>query len=392
MVDDRLADAESSPEVRAKRPGPTIELEASEVSSATKPAPEGQPAPETVAEPEPESAAAPSADADPAGPAPAARPISPWVIAPFSGAVAAALVIGVGWMLGWPQVSPTPQAPQVQASTVDDLAKRVAALEDAIKPVAAGSGALQKQVGALRDDVATLRTQSGKLASEVEQLTSAPRDASGAVDLSGLNERIDKLERASGAAAAQIAAAQQSEKAVDAKPADDKPLRLVVAAALLDVAVRHGDPYAAELAAAKSLSPNADALTPLDAFAATGVPNPPLLSRELLALVPKLAPSAQDNAAAGGIIARLQAGAERLVKVERTDAVGSDRRAVVARATAAALRNDVTDATRELDSLSPADRAAAQGWLDKVKARDAALAASRQFVEQSMASLAQPGQ
>ena len=28
--------------------------------------------------------------------------ISPWVIAPISGAVAAALVIGVGWMLGWP--------------------------------------------------------------------------------------------------------------------------------------------------------------------------------------------------------------------------------------------------------------------------------------------------
>jgi hypothetical protein len=391
MVDDRLADAESSPDARAKRPGPTIELEASEVSSETKPAPDAQPAPEAAAEPEPGAAAA--VDADRSGPAPAARPISPWVIAPFSGAVAAALVIAVGWMLGWPQVSPTPQAPQVQASTVDDLAKRVATLDDAIKPVAAASGALQKQLAALRDDVANMRTRSGQLASELEQLKSVPRDASGAVDLSALNERVDKLERASSAAAAQIAAAQQSEKAADNKPADDRPLRLVVAAALLDVAVRHGDPYAAELTAAKSLSPNADALTPLDAFAATGVPNPPALSRELLALVPKLAPSAPDNAAVGGsIIGRLQAGAERLVKVERTDAVGGDRGAVVTRATAAALRNDVTDATRELDSLTPADRAAAQGWLDKVKARDAALAASRQFVEQSMASLAQSSQ
>jgi hypothetical protein len=59
---------------------------------------------------------------------------------------------------------------------------------------------------------------------------------------------------------------------------------------------------------------------------------------------------------------------------------------VVARVTAAALRNDVAESKHELDSLSPADRAAAQGWLDKVKARDAALAASRQLAEETMAS------
>jgi hypothetical protein len=154
------------------------------------------------------------------------------------------------------------------------------------------------------------------------------------------------------------------------------------------VAVRHGDPFAAELAAAKSLSPNADALKPLESFAATGVPSPPVLCRELLALVPKLAPPAQEETTTGtGIIDRLKTGATKLVKVERTDAVGSDRGAVVARVTAAALRNDVAETRRELDSLSPADRAAAQAWLDKVKARDAALAASRQFAEQSMASL-----
>jgi len=139
------------------------------------------------------------------------------------------------------------------------------------------------------------------------------------------------------------------------------PLRRVVAAALLDVSVRQGDPYAAPLAAAKSLAANPDALKPLDSFAATGVPHPAALSRELLALVPKLSPRAEEDSAAGsGLVDRLQAGAAKLVRIERTDQAGNDRGAIVARATAAALRNDFAVARRELNMLAPADRAAAQ--------------------------------
>jgi hypothetical protein len=43
-------------------------------------------------------------------------------------------------------------------------------------------------------------------------------------------------------------------------------------------------------------------------------------------------------------------------------------------------------------TLSPADRAPAQAWLDKAAARDAALAASRQFAADAMAALAKPAQ
>jgi hypothetical protein len=118
-----------------------------------------------------------------------------------------------------------------------------------------------------------------------------------------------------------------------------------------------------------------------------------MLSRELLALVPKLQPASHEAAASGaGVIERLQAGAAKLVKIERTDASGNDRGAVVARVTAAALRNDFAEARRELNTLSPADRAPAQAWLDKVDARDAALAASRQFADSTMAALAKSGQ
>jgi hypothetical protein len=110
--------------------------------------------------------------------------------------------------------------------------------------------------------------------------------------------------------------------------------------------------------------------------------------------VPKLSPAAQQNEATTGtgIVERLQAGAAKLVKIERTDTAGNDRGAVVARITAAALRNDFNEARRELKTLEPADRAAAQSWLERADARDAALAASRQFATDAMAALTKPAQ
>jgi hypothetical protein len=245
--------------------------------------------------------------------------------------------------------------------------------------------ALEKSLASLRGELSDLRAQSEKLAATINEVKSAPRESAPPVDLSAINERIAGLERAARAQASAIA--QES-----AKPADDVPLRRVVAASLLDGSVRQGEPYAAALAAAKSLAENADALKPLEGFATSGVPSAAMLSRELLTLVPKLSP-AQENATSGsGIVDRLQAGAAKLVRIERTDGVGNDRGAVVARVTAAALRNDVPEARRELNTLAPADRAAAQAWLDKADARDAALGASRQFATEAMAALAKPRQ
>jgi hypothetical protein len=234
-----------------------------------------------------------------------------------------------------------------------------------------------------------LRAQSEKLAANINEVKSAPGESSSSPDLSAVNERIANIERA--------LRAQSDETAQDgAKPAnaaDDVPLRRVVVASLLDISARQGDPYAAELAAAKSLAPDPDALAPLDGFATTGMPKPISLSRELLTLVPKLSPPAPENSATGsGLIERLQAGAAKLVRIERSDAVGTDRGAVVARVTAAALHNEVDEARRELKTLQHADRAPAQAWIDKADARDAALAASRQFATDAMTALAKPAQ
>jgi hypothetical protein len=411
MVDDRPEDTGSLPDSgRPKREPPTIDLEATEVSSETKTSGEtsSEAPPEPVAEPTPEVAKAsveePSVE-KPAVAEPPSRPVSPWIIAPVSGAAAAALVIGVGWMLGWPAIQPasTPPAPQLSAA-IDGLTARVAGLEPKVgKPVpdpasAARTEALEKTVAALHAELAATRAQGEKLASAVNEVKSAPRgDGAASPDLSGIDERIAKIEslmRAQGAEIAQQGSKLADTKA-DAKPADDMPLRRLVAAALLDVLVRIGEPYPVALAATKPLAPNPDVLKPLDQFAEKGVPSAGRLSSELLALVPKLVPAAQQNNATTtgtGIVERLQAGAAKLVKIERTDTAGTDRGAVVARITAAALRNDANEARRELKTLEPADRAAAQSWLERADARDAALAASRQFAADAMAALGKPAQ
>jgi len=399
MVDDRPDDIGPSPDLgRAKRPPPTIDLEASEVSSEPRNAGDDT-QPEHVSQ-KPLSQE-PSAG-EPSSPQPSSqeRPvaaISAWVVAAVSGAVAASLVIGVGWMLGWPAIPATPAASQINAAVIDDLTARIAGAESKASKAATAAAdpasaarieALEKSLALLRGEVATARAQSEKLAAIVNDVKATP-DGSSPLDLTAINERIAGIERAARAQSAELENAKEN-----AKPADDMALRRIVAAALLDVLVRIGDPYPAALTAAKSLAANPDALKPLDGFAAKGVPNANALSRELLTLVPKLSPPAQpDNATTGsGIVERLQAGASKLVRIERTDTVGNDRGAVVARATAAALRNELADARRELNTLAPADRAAAQAWLDKCDARDAALSASRSFAAETMASLAKPVQ
>jgi hypothetical protein len=399
MVDDKSDD--SGPQAdRPKRTPPTLDLDAIEISDQTQ--------------------QADAADAAPKPPRerlwPLATIMSSTIVSAIFGAAAAALVV---WTMGWPGEK-APPAPQVNKAAVDALAARLANVEskaaapqgnnaaiDALSarltsveskaaapaPAAPADPALSAQVGALEKSVATLRDElaaagvrSQQLAAAIEAVKSAPRETPPPPDLSVINDRLAKIEAAARTLAAEIAQR-------NAAPVDDPQLRRVVAASLLDVSVRAGEPYAAALAAARPLAGNPDALKPLDSFAATGVPNTNALNRELLALLPKLSPPREISTTGSGIVDRLQAGAARLVRIERTDAVvGNDRNAIVSRVTAAAMRNDIAEARRELKTLAPADRAAAQAWIDKADARDAALAASRTFAADAMGAFTKPAQ
>jgi hypothetical protein len=416
MADDRPEHIEVTPDLgRPKRAPPTLDLEATEVTGKTDPEVIEETDPEVIGKTDPEmrdetapevsgeTAACETADlgAD-AGATlgdtpPAARPRAPWialvVVSAITGAAAAGLVVAVAWLLGWPGdvASPAAVTPQVDTAAVDALATRVAKIESgAATPQASASDpatatridALEQSMASLREELSAARSRSERLSAAVDELKTAPRDASPPPDLTAINDRLAQIERTT---KAQIAEATQQ----SAKPADDTALRRIVAATLLDVAVRQGEPYAAALEAARALAPDPGVLTPLDAFAASGVPSPNALSRDLLALLPKPAPAAA--AASGSIIDRLQAGAARLVRIERTDAAeGSDRTAVIMRAAGAAQRGDIAGARRELNALPPSDRAAVQSGIDRLDARDGALVASRQFAADATAALTKP--
>jgi hypothetical protein len=412
MVDDRREDS-GPPDLgrpdlgRPRRAPPTIDLAATEVTSATAAGSDSAEAPaETPVEPqlEPTSESPGDAPAESAAEAAAAAPAAPpppkpsAALAAGSGALAAAVVVGIAWFAGWQAAPTAPETPQAGSMALEALSARIARVESRPAPSAATNAAaapdpalaarletLEKSVTALRGDLAAARTQSERAAAAVAELKSAPPTAAAAVNLAPINDRLGQIERA--AAALKAETAQQS-----ARPADDRPLRRVVAASLLDGTVRQSEPYAAQLGAAKPLADDANALKPLEAFAASGLPTVATLSRELLAVLPKLTATADAAPTTGmGFVDRLQAGAARLVRIQRTDAVtGDDRNAIVSRATAAALRNDVALARREVGALQPADRGAVQAWIDKVDARDAALAASRQFAADAMAALNKP--
>jgi hypothetical protein len=379
MDDNRPDDSATAPDAgRPRRAPPTIDLEASEVTTSFESAGSG-------------------GDGD-KGEARQASWLSyatlqPFLVAALTGAVTAAVVIVGARMAGWPAETARPVA-EINTGAIEALSSRLSDLEGRTsKPVAPDAtvasrfDALEKSLGELRTDVASARARSEKLSSDLDAVKATPpasATAQAPPDLSAIEGRLGEIERAARAESENIAQAAN-------KPADDTALRRLVVASMLDLSVRQNEPFAQALKAAKVLAPDPQTLQPLESFAASGVPNAATLCRELLTLVPKLEPPRPGNATTGtGIIDRLQAGAAKLVRVERTDALGNDQGAIVARVTAAAVRNDLSEARRELNSLTPADRAPAQAWLDKAGERDAALAAARQFTADAMAALAKP--
>ena len=199
--------------------------------------------------------------------------------------------------------------------------------------------------------------------------------------MSAIEERLGKIERATAALSAAAAAPAPQ------PPAEDSKIRRLDALINLDKAVRRGSPYVAELAAARSVAGENDALRALDPFAQSGIPDADALSKELLGLLAQLTPKPEAQPAPSGIVERLQQSFAKLVRIQRTDAQASGSVGVIARATAAAQRNDVNAAKRELLLLPPSDSGLVRPWIAKVDGRDKALAASEQFTMDTLTAI-----
>jgi hypothetical protein len=268
------------------------------------------------------------------------------------------------------------------------LMNRIAAAEAAAKLAAENAAALQRRAEELSGLVRETRSRADAAAASAEaaqKLSGAASPAGTGIDVDALNQRIAALEQSLKTTEAELARRTAS-------AADDKKSRVAVVASILLTAVERGTPFTAELAAAKALAPDTKALAPLDAFAPNGVPGARAMSRELAAVIPAMLKAADsDTPREGGFLDKLQASAERLVRIRPVGETTGDRPLdVIARLETKANASDLEGALAELSKLPPQVRAPADAWAGKMKARNAALAAARQFSAGALAVIGKP--
>jgi hypothetical protein len=403
--DGEMASDDSGLPPERQRPAPTIDLKAKEVSS--RPAGGDKPAskkPDPAASEAATDKAAkdttaekPAAPPRPAAPADA-RPLHmrPVVWAAAAGATIA--VFGLGAWLGVSLTSRDDQLSQVAARLAKIEAvlanapgpdNAIKATDTAMKMTAENLASLGKRIDELAAGMRDVRTRAESAASsadaaqkaaEAAQKTAAnaPAGAAANVDTEVLSNRIAALE-------------QSTRSTEREQAADDKVSRRAVVASALRDTVERGNPFAAELAAAKTFATDAAPLAPLDGFAATGVPSTAALARELSSLAQPMIKAIGEPARQGGVMEKIQAGAERLVRIRPVgDVPGDDPAAIVARIEAKAARNDINGALADLSKLPASVRAPAEPWMKRAASREAALAASRQFAHEALGALGKP--
>jgi hypothetical protein len=261
------------------------------------------------------------------------------------------------------------------------LANRMATLEGTLKSLEEKIGVVARRTDDIDLIARDAREKAQATAAAIAELTQKMARLSSTSDLDASVNRIAALERLVGTVQAELAKRGLGE-------AGDRPVRLAVTASALNTAVERGDAFAAELSAARQLAGDAAALAPLESFAATGLPSATALGRELVALTNALAQTSGAPPREGGFLDRLQANAERLVRIRPLDEPpGDDPAAVLTRIEQRALQADLPGALTELAKLPAPARAAAQAWIAKAQARLAAVAASRRFAADAFAAL-----
>ena len=241
------------------------------------------------------------------------------------------------------------------AQTDQALTARVAALEAAMRPLAEIGSRLDAASAAARD--AKARADAAFEAAQKNAAVPAAQ-AADHKEIEALAARVAALEQA----------LKSSEARVAATAGADKAGRLAFVAVALRAAVERGEPFAQELAAVRPLVPTRKRSAPLEPFAASGVPRAAALARELSALTGADACRRGRRAARDGFIDRLQANAERLVRIRPiNEAPGDDPATVIGRADVKAAHGDLAGARRR--TRQPAGRGARAGArLDRPRA------------------------
>jgi hypothetical protein len=395
----RMADKRTTPDpadhARRKRPAPTIDLEATEMPAAGEPPVTPDPAQE---QPEAARKAEPSAGDNMMSRTRGAWPAAlQTLFAGFVGAVIMTATLFALWLAGLVPGRYTTST-GVDPASIAALNARITKLEVAVAKTPASDPAVSERLSAADNAMKSLGialTALTKRSNEVAENTADARARAEAADkaVAELRNNVQDLSKntSAGLSAADVATVQKRltglEQAVNTAPAD-KAARLALSAAALRDAAASGAPFIAELDEVKSLGADEKALAPLLPFAANGVPSPAALAQELRALIPAILKASGAQASAGGFLERLEANASKLVRIRPVDAPpGDDASAVLARVEIEAAHAAIDDALIDLGKLDAATRAPAQDWIRKAQARQAALAAARQFASETTHAL-----
>ena len=302
------------------------------------------------------------------------------------------------------EIGARPPPAAVAPKALDEIAARVGKLEQAPAAPRGGDPALANRLGALEaagktaaDGLANLNRRADETAAalretreQVEATTKLMPDLTRQASSQAADITRADLEPLAQRLAAIEAATAALKDAVSRTTEPERTTRLAILAFALDTAVTRGTPYAAELAALRAAGTDAKVLDPLQPFAQSGVPSTAALARELAALAGKLpgTTGATSPAQSGGFIDRLQANAERLVRVRPVnDAQGDEPAAIVARMQAKTSQGDVAGAIADAQKLRADARAVVDEWSKKAAARQAALAAAQKLSADSLAAL-----
>jgi hypothetical protein len=415
-----------------KRPAPTIEGTATEVS--VEPAPGDAAAPESAPDEPPHRVAGESKPGD-AESAPTTRPRFA-AFKSFMTHLAAGLVggiIGVGALaLAWSNLdfgsgaAPSPEIanleqripkleaappPSVDGNAVAQLESRIAALEVNTKEMPAeivdlhnrvvqlestlkamaetaseggsigSASAISQQIAEaeqrLNEKIAAARAEGEQLSSTVAGLQS---------EIAALGSKLSALAEAElggGAADAGPELNALSERiakiesvlpeligAIGKETADAKSAAAAIAFANLRAAVSEGRPYAAELDTLGALAPGIGDLGVLPAYAEKGIPTVPELTRSFVA-AREDALAAVTAPPSDSFFDNLLASAQSLVTIKRIDEepAGEGPSAALAKAKAALDKGDLAGAIEQVETLEDAPRQALSAWLGAAHAR-----------------------
>ncbi|WP_018700085.1 hypothetical protein [Amorphus coralli] len=260
--------------------------------------------------------------------------------------------------------------PAVSQNDLQALRDGVSKASDAANQAASAAGNAAAEAGKANAAIAPMQQSIESLKTAQAALQSSLQQLSGTV--SDLSSRVTELEKIVGGTGPREAAA------------------LALSTAVLDEALRTGEPYAPALAAVKTRLEDPSIVAPLDAYAETGLPT----RRALVAAFPEVEDSIRDTVRGGaqdeGFMAGLLANAESLVKVRRTDAPEDGGVSATLDQIRADLdKGDLAAAASDWTKLPEPAQAASKTWHDQVAARVAADALVAKVTQDVLASLSQ---